>query len=67
MPRLSWRVGEAASGSGEIAKSIDAIAGVAQRTDSAAGAMVGSADQMVESLSQLRSRVDGFLSGVRAA
>jgi methyl-accepting chemotaxis protein len=64
---IARNVTEAATGSGEIAKSIDAIAGVARRTDSAAGALVGSADQMVESLSQLRTRVDGFLSGVRAA
>ena len=64
---IARNVTEAASGSGEIAKSIDAIANVARRTDSAAGVMVGSADQMVESLTQLRSRLDDFLSGVRAA
>jgi methyl-accepting chemotaxis protein len=64
---IARNVNEAASGSGEIAKSIDAIASVAQRTDSAAGILVGSADQMAESLAQLRRRVDGFLSEVRAA
>jgi methyl-accepting chemotaxis protein len=64
---IARNVTEAASGSGEIARSIDAIANVARRTDSAAGVMVGSADQMVESLTQLRTRVDDFLSGVRAA
>jgi methyl-accepting chemotaxis protein len=64
---IARNVTEAASGSGEINKSIAAIAHVAQRTDSAAGVMVGSADQMVESLTRLRTSVDGFLSGVRAA
>ena len=64
---IARNVTEAASGSGEIARSIDALANVARRTDSAAGVMVGSADQMVESLTQLRTRVDDFLSGVRAA
>jgi len=64
---IARNVSEAASGTGEIAKSMDVIASVAKRTDSAAGDMVGSADQMVESMTRLRSSVDQFLSGVRAA
>lgn len=64
---ISRSVQEAARGTQEVSSNIAAVNEAAQDTGSAAGQVLDSADQLTQHAEMLRSEVEKFLAGVRAA
>ncbi|MBL8835897.1 MAG: hypothetical protein JNL66_06605, partial [Alphaproteobacteria bacterium] len=64
---IARNIQQAAAGSAEVSANVDGISSTAHETNAAAGDVLSASAELSRQAEMLRTQVDTFLAGVRAA